>query len=188
MKYIIGIFVLMLTACSSQPNKAYYQLPIAAAQQAVESKIQTVQKSQIWVQPIRLSDMLVSAGIVYQTTDINYTVANQHLWVNPLDQQLQQNLVSGLSQAFPNTVVATQPIDDNLARLTVSVNYFQGRYDGKAVIAGDWIYVDGNKVIKQPFSLTLDQNEDGYPALVRTLGQGWQQVVADIAQAITAQR
>ncbi len=189
MKYIIGIFVLMLTACSSQTNKTYYQLP-DVYQGGVSEQVsvtQSAKKPQIWVQPIRLSNMLVNAGIVYQTTDINYTVANQHLWINPLDQQLQQNLISGLTKALPSTVVANQPVEDNLAKLTVTVNYFQGRYDGQVIISGDWIYTENNKVINQPFSLVLTQTEDGYPALVRTLGQGWEQVVSDIAKAIQAQ-
>ncbi len=189
MKYIIGIFVLMLTACSSQTNKTYYQLP-DVYQGGVSEQVsvtQSAKKPQIWVQPIRLSNMLVNAGIVYQTTDINYTVANQHLWINPLDQQLQQNLISGLTKALPDTVVANQPVEDNLAKLTVTVNYFQGRYDGQVIISGDWIYTENNKVINQPFSLVLTQTEDGYPALVRTLGQGWEQVVSDIAKAIQAQ-
>lgn len=188
-KYIIGIFVLMLTACSSQTNKTYYQLPDVYQGSVPEqvSATQSVKKPQIWVQPIRLSNMLVNAGIVYQTTDINYTVANQHLWINPLDQQLQQNLISGLTKALPGTVVANQPVEDNLAKLTVTVNYFQGRYDGQVIISGDWIYTENNKVINQPFSLVLTQTEDGYPALVRTLGQGWEQVVSDIAKAIQAQ-
>lgn len=189
MKYIIGIFVLMLTACSSQTNKTYYQLPDVYQGGVSEqvSVIQSAKKPQIWVQPIRLSNMLVNAGIVYQTTDINYTVANQHLWINPLDQQLQQNLISGLTKALPDTVVANQPVEDNLAKLTVTVNYFQGRYDGQVIISGDWIYTENNKVINQPFSLVLTQTEDGYPDLVRTLGQGWEQVVSDIAKAIQAQ-
>lgn len=189
MKYIIGIFVLMLTACSSQTNKTYYQLPDVYQGSVPEqvSVTQSAKKPQIWVQPIRLSNMLVNAGIVYQTTDINYTVANQHLWINPLDQQLQQNLISGLTKALPGTVVANQPVEDNLAKLTVTVNYFQGRYDGQVIISGDWIYIENNKVINQPFSLVLTQTEDGYPALVRTLGQGWEQVVSDIAKAIQAQ-
>ncbi|HIE5766688.1 TPA: membrane integrity-associated transporter subunit PqiC [Proteus mirabilis] len=188
-KYIIGIFVLMLTACSSQTNKTYYQLPDVYQGSVPEqvSATQSPKKPQIWVQPIRLSNMLVNSGIVYQTTDINYTVANQHLWINPLDQQLQQNLISGLTKALPGTVVANQPVEDNLAKLTVTVNYFQGRYDGQVIISGDWIYTENNKVINQPFSLVLTQTEDGYPALVRTLGQGWEQVVSDIAKAIQAQ-
>ncbi|MEQ5206499.1 membrane integrity-associated transporter subunit PqiC [Proteus sp. fly-1067] len=189
MRYIIGIFVLMLTACSSQTEKTYYQLP-DIYQTGVSTQVTTTQsakKPQIWVQPIRLSNMLVNAGIVYQTTDINYTVANQHLWINPLDQQLQQNLISGLTKALPGTVVANQPIEDNLAKLTVTVNYFQGRYDGKVIISGDWIYTENSKVISQPFSLVLTQTEDGYPALVRTLGQGWEQVVSDIATTIQTQ-
>lgn len=189
MKYIIGIFVFTLTACSSQTDKTYYQLPDAYQGSVAEQvTTQSVKQPQIWVQPIHLSSMLVNTGIVYQTTDINYTVANQHLWINPLDQQLQQGLISGLTKALPNTVVANQPIEDDLAKLTVTVNYFQGRYDGKVIISGDWIYAENSKVISQPFSLALTQTEDGYPALVRTLGQGWEQVVSDIAKTIQAKK
>ncbi|OAT22887.1 putative lipoprotein [Proteus myxofaciens ATCC 19692] len=179
----------MLTACSSVPDKAYYQLPDVYQNDTanISTTIQSEKKPQIWLQPVRLSDMLVSSGIVYQTSDINYTVANQHLWINPLDQQLQQNLVSGLSKAFPNRVVSIQPIEDHLAKLTVNVNSFQGRYDGQVIISGDWIYTEDGKIISQPFSVMLKQTQDGYPALVRTLGEGWKQVVSQIANTIQAQ-
>ncbi|WP_066752364.1 membrane integrity-associated transporter subunit PqiC [Proteus myxofaciens] len=188
-KYIISMMILMLTACSSVPDKAYYQLPDVYQNDTanISTTIQSEKKPQIWLQPVRLSDMLVSSGIVYQTSDINYTVANQHLWINPLDQQLQQNLVSGLSKAFPNRVVSIQPIEDHLAKLTVNVNSFQGRYDGQVIISGDWIYTEDGKIISQPFSVMLKQTQDGYPALVRTLGEGWKQVVSQIANTIQAQ-
>ena len=80
MKYIIGIAVLMLTACSSVPDKAYYQLPdvYQGANNKVVTTTESAKQDQIWIQPIHLSDMLVNTGIVYQTSDINYTVANQH--------------------------------------------------------------------------------------------------------------
>lgn len=188
-KYFIGLVTILLTACSSIPDKAYYQLPDVYQPIATEQvvAVKSERQPQIWIQPIRLSDMLISSGIVYQTSDINYTVANQHLWINPLDQQLQQSLMKGLANAFPTRVVSTQPIEDKLAKLAVTVNYFQGRYDGQVIIGGDWIYTEGETVISQPFSVQLTQEEDGYPALVRTLGVGWQQVVAQIAETISKQ-
>jgi len=50
----------------------------------------------------------------------------------------------------------------------VEVTAFQGRYDGKAVVAGRWLQ-QGDKVYSQPFQRLIPLTEDGYPALVRAL-------------------
>ncbi|VTP71339.1 lipoprotein [Proteus vulgaris] len=44
MRYIIGIFVLMLTACSSQTEKTYYQLP-DIYQTGVSEQVTTIQSA-----------------------------------------------------------------------------------------------------------------------------------------------
>ncbi|MDP8727798.1 ABC-type transport auxiliary lipoprotein family protein, partial [Serratia marcescens] len=35
--------------------------------------------------------------VVYQTNDVQYVIAQNNLWASPLDQQLQQTLVTNLS-------------------------------------------------------------------------------------------
>ncbi|MCU6354773.1 membrane integrity-associated transporter subunit PqiC [Morganella morganii] len=184
----LGVFV--LAGCSSTPVKQYYQLPVVAA--ADSSSEQTSFRStgsdnrhpQLWIQRITLGDVLGNAGIVYQTSDVEYNIGSTNLWAGPLEQQLLEVMTTELSQALPDRLVSVQPLEGKPDTLTVTVTGFHGRYDGKVIVAGSWIYTHGDAVIRHPFNLVLEQAENGYPALVRTLGEGWAQVSKSVADEL----
>ncbi|MEI7410869.1 membrane integrity-associated transporter subunit PqiC [Pectobacterium aroidearum] len=181
MKAWILVLALVLSACSSSSTqKTYYQLPIIADTNTVQSAV--IQGHPLWVEHVSVADYLVNAGLVYQTNDVQYVIASNNLWASPLDQQLQQALVTNLGHKLPGWVVTTQPQGSDQAVLNVSVTGFHGRYDGNAVVRGEWMLTYQGKVVKRSFSVVLPQTEDGYDALVRTLAQGWQQVSQSIAQ------
>ncbi|VEB07143.1 lipoprotein [Klebsiella pneumoniae] len=73
--------------------------------------------------------------MVYQTTDVQYVIANNNLWASPLDQQLRTTLVANLSQQLPGWVVSSQPLGSEQDTLNVAVNGFHGRYDGGLSLA-----------------------------------------------------
>ncbi len=139
--------------------------------------------AQLWLEHVSVADYLAQSGVVYQTNDVQYVIAQNNLWASPLDQQLQQTLVTNLSSALPGWVVSSQPMSSDQDVLNVTISGFHGRFDGKAIIRGEWVLNRQGHLIKRPFNLELKQGEDGYDALVRTLAQGWQQE----AQAIAAQ-
>ncbi|MFC3395807.1 membrane integrity-associated transporter subunit PqiC [Brenneria rubrifaciens] len=174
--------VLLLTACSGgNTQKTYYQLP--AMQDSVAPVEKTSTGQQLWLEHVSVADYLSSAGLVYQTNDVQYVIASNNVWASPLDQQLQQSLVANLSRRMPGWLVTSQPQSSSeQSVLNVTVTAFHGRYDGNAVIRGEWVLNRHGQVLKQPFSIVLPQSEDGYDALVRTLAQGWQQVAQSIAQ------
>jgi uncharacterized lipoprotein YmbA len=181
MKWLPIALVLLLGACSSTtPSKTYYQLPILPGVAQVSA---TPVSHQLWLEHVNVADYLAQSGVVYQTNDVQYVMAQNNLWASPLDQQLQQTLVTYLSHALPNWVVSSQSMSSAQDVLNVTVGGFHGRYDGKAIISGEWVLNRRGKLIKRPFSLELKQGEDGYDALIRTLAQGWQQE----AQVIAAQ-
>ena len=63
--------------------------------------------------------------MVYQTTDVQYVIANNNLWASPLDQQLRTTLVANLSaQQLPGWVVSSQPLGSEQDTLNVAVNGF----------------------------------------------------------------
>ncbi|QHB32231.1 membrane integrity-associated transporter subunit PqiC [Yersinia canariae] len=180
MKWMAVIAALLLSACSSTPSKTYYQLPALSAPVGATS---SVASRQLWVEHVGVADYLAAAGVVYQTNDVQYVIASNNLWASPLDQQLQQTLVTNLSHALPGWLVSSQPLDSDQDVLNVTVTGFHGRYDGRAIISGVWILKHRGQLIKQPFDLALKQNEDGYDTLIRSLAEGWQQE----AKAIAAQ-
>lgn len=187
-KWLIALTALSISACSSTVDTTYYQLPAGSAGAAtrIGGDALTASQPMIWVQQVTVPDYLAGNGVVYQTSDVKYVIASQNLWASPLDQQLQQTLVTNLSRALPGRLVSATPLSEQHDTLNVNVTNFQGRYDGKAVISGEWVLQHQGRLIKQSFNLLLPQQEDGYDALVRTLANGWQQQAQQIAQTLTA--
>ncbi|OAT53680.1 membrane integrity-associated transporter subunit PqiC [Providencia heimbachae] len=181
MRYLLSIFVLMLAACSSVPEKKYYQLPMKAP---VAQEASVMGKEQVWLQRIMLSDVLTTNGITYQTSDVSYSNASTHLWASPLEQQLGQSMVRELSFALPNRLVSLQPLQKSPEALDITLTAFNGRYDGTVLIQGFWTLSKDNEIIRRNFDIQLEQKEDGYPELVRTLALGWEQVAKSIAKEI----
>ncbi len=77
--------------------------------------------------------------MVYQTSDVKYVIANNNLWASPLDQQLRNTTVANLSTQLPGWVVASQPLGSAQDTLNVTVTEFNGRYDGKVIVSGEWL-------------------------------------------------
>lgn len=98
-KWLLAAAVCVLTACSSGgESKTYYQLPVVqgGAQSAASQGARL-----LWVEQVSIPDYLAGNGVVYQTTDVQYVIANNNLWASPLDQQLRTTLVANLSQQLP---------------------------------------------------------------------------------------
>ncbi|MDX8000329.1 membrane integrity-associated transporter subunit PqiC [Xenorhabdus sp. Reich] len=195
--FVIGS--VFISGCSSsQPQKTYYQLPVLAASPKklasqeksplLEGKLGAKHEPQLWVKSVNLSDYLAASGIVYQTGEVSYINASNHLWASPLQQQLQQILISELSGAFPHRLVSGQQLEKDADALDITITAFHGRYDGRALIEGYWILSNSANLIKRPFHIELKQEKDGYPELVLTLAKGYNQLTQSIAKQISAQR
>ncbi|MBI6548468.1 membrane integrity-associated transporter subunit PqiC [Xenorhabdus lircayensis] len=199
----VSVFVVgsvFISGCSSsQPQKTYYQLPVLADfslekpaspenSASPESKLGAKHERQLWIKGVNLSDYLAAPGIVYQTGDVSYINASNHLWASPLQQQLQQALISELSAAFPHRLVSGQELEKDADALDITITAFHGRYDGRVLVEGYWILSNSDNVIKRPFHLELKQKKDGYAELVLTLAKGYSQLAKSIAKQISSQR
>ncbi|MCW1971824.1 UNVERIFIED_ORG: hypothetical protein FHW05_000638 [Pantoea agglomerans] len=185
-KGLVFLAALALSACSSTVNTTYYQLPSGAASMQVISSEANAQPT-LWVQQVVVPDYLAGNGLVYQTSDVKYVIAANNLWASPLDQQLQQTMITNLTKALPGRLVTQTLMGQEHDTLNITVNDFQGRYDGKAVISGQWTLEHQGRFKKQAFNLVLPQQEDGYDALVKTLAQGWQQIAQQIARNVASE-
>lgn len=184
MRWIPVALILAVTACSSTPKMHYYQLPISASNAVVSHQSLP---HPVWVENVAVADYLAGTGVVYQRNDVQYVIATSNRWASPLDQQLQQALVSNLSADLPGALVSSAPLGQQQDTLNVTVTGFHGRYDGRAVITGQWVLQREGNTLKRSFTLVLPQPEDGYDPLVRTLAQGWKQISTQIANAIIQQ-
>lgn len=182
---LVGATLLALAGCASktvQPSS--YMLPTSAPEQQYSSALAVA------VAPIRLTGLLDNQGIVMELNDIEVHQARQHLWAEDIGIQLQQQLQQRLTLSLPNAQIVTkgQPLQTGLAQreVRVSVNGFQGSYNGNAIVQGQWLLLGENgQLLKQKnFKVEQPLTADGYPALVRTLGSAWDQVSEQLAAAL----
>lgn len=181
-KWLVVAMAFWLTSCSSSgDNKSYYQLPVT--QGGVQSTASQGNRL-LWVEQVAVPDYLAGNGVVYQTSDVQYVIANNNLWASPLDQQLRNTLVANLSAQLPGWVVASQPLGSVQDTLNVTVTGFHGRYDGKVVVSGEWLLNHQGRLIKRPFHIEAVQTRDGYDEMVKVLATVWSQEAAAIAQEL----
>ncbi|MCA1770656.1 MAG: ABC-type transport auxiliary lipoprotein family protein, partial [Halomonas sp.] len=74
--------------------------------------------------------------------------------------------------------------------LRLEIDRFQGRHDGQAVIGGQWQLRDakGNLLAMDSLRVEAELDDDGYPALVRALGRGWDGAADELAEALRRAR
>lgn len=185
MRYSFALLALLLTACSGGAEPAYYALNLPTAKSVTAA--QQTAGERLVVTRVTLPEYLNDMGIAYQQDDVQVVTANQARWAEALDKQLTQALVMGLSGRLSGVqVIEGADGRPDIWRLSIEVSGFQGRFDGKAVVAGRWVLQRGEQIYSQPFQRLIPLAEDGYPALVRALRDGWQQEIDELAGILTA--
>lgn len=171
-----------LSGCASTVTPSSRYLLPSTAPATPETPDTTLEISRL-----RLAHYLDVDGIVMQLDDIELHEAHEHQWAEGLDQQLARHLQANLSRALPNwRVIQGQSGNDNALSLHISIDQFQGRYDGYALASGQWQLRDAqNRLIHMAsFNTQTALENDGYPALVRALGQSFEKANKDIAAEI----
>lgn len=176
--FVIFIIALSVAACSSKVTPTGYRLPEA---NPVEYRANG-STGQIYLAPVTLTDMLGGRGIVYQINEVEYSVAKNNLWIEPLSVQLQESMSAHLRRLMPEKVILTTNKMSDATRINIALTAFNGRYDGKAVVRGVFYIINpaGLHTVRA-FNYELEQTEDGYSALVDALGGAWARLAGDIA-------
>lgn len=184
LKSLLLMFLsLMLAACASSVTPpARYMLPSNGLANTPSSPQGTLQ-----LRSPRLAHYLDVDGIVMQLDDITLNQAREHQWAESIDRQLARSLRTQLSQELPLIrVVRDDSSQPEALTLRLDVDQFQGRYDGLAVVAGQWqLRSPSDELLAmKSFSAQTILDEDGYPALVRALSASWEDVARQIADQI----
>ena len=87
MKMLVVMLSALLVACSSAPPVNYYQLPTPAA-----AAVKPEASKRLFVEPVQVASYLNGRGVVLQVSAVELIMARQHLWAEPLEQQLQRQL------------------------------------------------------------------------------------------------
>jgi uncharacterized lipoprotein YmbA len=191
-RLLLATLLLWLTGCASNGGQELqrYTLPADSASAPASGAAGLNQNGSgqrtLAVEGVTLASYLDSQGIVLQSDDIRLREASSHLWAESLKRQLDRGLRQRLARRLPGLRVLGSTTASDALHLRVNVDEFQGRYDGLAVASGRWQLQDddGDTLALEPFNVTTPLESDGYPALVRALGESWDQVAEDIAQGI----
>ena len=174
---------MLLSACASSVSPpARYMLPASPAVSTPSNAQGTLQ-----VRTPRLAHYLDVDGIVMQPDDITLNAAREHQWAEGIGRQLERALRAELATQLPDVqVVRAEGNNPGALTLSIEVDQFQGRYDGVAVASGQWQLrgADGALLALKSFTAETTLEQDGYPALVRSLGASWQSVATQITQAL----
>ncbi|MDN5869606.1 MAG: ABC-type transport auxiliary lipoprotein family protein [Nitrococcus sp.] len=182
--------LMFLSGCAGAPpvSEQRYLLGISEAPVAPPEDA----SRRLSIAPLRLAPFLRTDGIVMQTGAVTIHVGRDHLWAEDLATQLQVTLGQELARKLPHVRVLTEvdptPAGVSLRRLEVEVDGFHGRYDGVAVVAGQWWLRDraGQLLASNQFLMERPLQADGYQALVKSLAAAWQSVADAIASAVAA--
>lgn len=178
-------------ATSSGPTQALFLLQQPHhASDAQPATVATTQKLPILVLPeITLAPYLRRDGIIYQTGPNRIVEADNNSWAAPLKTQTTEGLYHALDQGLHRVDVRRPGLTARPDfRLKVYIERFQGRYDGQAVISGNWRLFgrEGQLIGRGEFARTTPLQTDGYAALVRALSRGWHAVKQNLVDAVAS--
>lgn len=181
---MLAMLLLPMGCAGPATDAALYLLPVPTAATATAAS----DAAPLVLEDVRLAAFLDGAGLVLQTSDVNLHAARNHRWAEALARQLQRNLRQGLQQQLGILVVeAPGRAGSDSLQLSVDVDAFHGERNGSARVAGRWLLQQQGKVVASAnFEQHVTLAADGYPALVRALGQGWSEVIDAIAAGIAA--
>jgi len=125
----------LLAGCSSAPETLhYYSLD---AQSPHPQGVMAQPQHQLVLRPVVLSGQLDRMSLVYQLEGNELHFAEYHRWAGSLDAQLIQLTLNGLSSRLPGWVVRQDGARKGPV-LSITVERFQGRQDGRALLSGRW--------------------------------------------------
>ncbi|WP_051234067.1 PqiC family protein [Halomonas halocynthiae] len=190
---VIGTLVVsaLLSGCASSTQApSTYLLPAQPPAQGIAhnraAMVAPGTAPTLAIRAVNLAPFLEVKGIVFQLDDVRLQEANGHQWAEPLSAIVERGLRDRLSTRLPHSLVMLNR--DSGANtpeliLQVSVDQFQGLYSGYAAVSGQWQLSDAaNKALaQQQFDIQVPLDNDGYPALVRALSRGLDQLSDEIS-------
>lgn len=185
-----------LAGCTTAATGGAYLLPQTTPTGTAQRNV-AADAPLLEVMPVQLASYLEGGSLVYQTDDITLVQASQNLWADDLQDMLTRQLLAQLKASPAQPLNHYRIADTSLsglkgARLSVSLDRFIGRHDGQSVITGRWRLrgVDGSVLDEGDIQTLTPLTDDGYPALVNSLGEGWhvtgEQLAREIAAALPA--
>ncbi|MFA0557742.1 MULTISPECIES: membrane integrity-associated transporter subunit PqiC [unclassified Vibrio] len=160
-KLFISLFVSIgLLGCSSPTDVTHaYLLPESMLDKPI-FKVKT---------RVDLPDYLDTIGIAYRKSENELVSARKHVWAENLEGLLEERIDSSDASG------------ESDKELLITFEQFNGSYTGNAEVKGTWILSEQDQELaRADFDSKVPLKESGYESLVEALGEGLDQVLADI--------
>lgn len=187
----------LLTGCASSTTlPSTYVLPavnVPESPSAHDEMLTDTADPLLAMRALRLAPFLDVEGIVFQLDDVRLQEAGGHQWAESLTALLEGGIRDRLAIRLPqDRVMFDRAIDGETPALIlrVEIDRFQGSHTGHAVVGGRWQLRDsqGEPLAYRSFDINTPLSADGYPALIRALAKGLDQLADGISkQAIQLQ-
>ncbi|PML75699.1 ABC-type transport auxiliary lipoprotein family protein, partial [Vibrio sp. 10N.261.51.A7] len=118
---------------------------------------------------VDLPDYLDTIGIAYRKSENELVSARKHVWAENLEGLLEERIDSSDASG------------ESDKELLITFEQFNGSYTGNAEVKGTWILSEQDQELaRADFDSKVPLKESGYESLVEALGEGLDQVLADI--------
>ncbi|GAB3092251.1 membrane integrity-associated transporter subunit PqiC [Pseudomaricurvus hydrocarbonicus] len=158
-----------LSAClsSDAPEVHYYLLRSDAQPEAVTQK----PLAHVRLAPVKIAPYLDQAGIVLQTANERVSIAQNHLWSEPLSFSLNNFLSREISAAYGRQIIgSSSPSGDSQWVVNVNIDQLHGHQSGDVLLVAHWALSaepkQAGKLTYYTFSQSQPLTADGYDALV----------------------
>ena len=160
-KLFISLFISFgLLGCSSPTDGTHaYLLPESTLDKPI-FKVKT---------RVDLPDYLDTIGIAYRKSENELVSARKHVWAENLEGLLEERIDSSDASG------------ESDKELIITFEQFNGSYTGNAEVKGTWVLSEQDvELARAEFESNTPLKESGYEALVEALGEGLDEVLADI--------
>lgn len=189
MKRVFLLVSALLAGCSSAPEStgSMYLLPQSESQ--LPSSAVRSERPLLVVRPVELASYLNNSGIVYRTSESQIIQAKHNQWAQSISEQITQRVIADLRQKQSHywPVKVHSLLDQSGEnKLQLSLNKFNGNYQGNAELEGEWMLIDAEGKVKRrsQIKIIVPLQDEGYDALVNALSAGLNNLTDNIAQQL----
>ncbi|MGP8307731.1 PqiC family protein [Vibrio sp. YIC-376] len=189
MKRVFLLVSALLAGCSSAPEttSSMYLLPAAESQKL--SSAVMAERPLLVVRPVELASYLNNSSIVYRTSESQIIQAKHNQWAQSISEQITQRVIDDLRQKQNHywPVKVHSLLDQSGEnKLQLSLNKFNGNYQGNAELEGEWMQIDADGKVKRrsQVKILMPLQDEGYDALVKALSDGLSNLTDNIAQQL----
>lgn len=183
------IITLALGGCASSPSVQEYLMTQPTASALPDQG--TPQITQL--QRVQVPTYLSGSAMVLIDEQGQVFRARQHLWAEPLNDQLTRLAWQRLQQRLPQwtwlppDAVYPKPA----ARLSLTLSRFEANFKGDSHIEGQWLWISatGDHIECGQLASHWPLAQSGYTGMAQALAQNWSQAIIDtLAQSLASPR